>query len=99
MTLHSRMLQDAKANEDAIIVSIDETTIRSDLATLSDTLSVPANQIAVYWGMPLLAVTGLALMYPIFTSRFVPGWALNIAVLLHRAEAILAISYIFIVHF
>jgi cytochrome b subunit of formate dehydrogenase len=54
---------------------------------------------AVYWGMPLLAITGLALMYPIFASRFVPGWALNIAVLLHRAEAILAISYIFIVHF
>ena len=54
---------------------------------------------AVYWGMPLLAVTGIMLMYPIIASRFVPGWALNIAVLLHRAEAILAITYIFIVHF
>jgi hypothetical protein len=28
-----------------------------------------------------------------------PGWTLNIAALLHRAEAILAVSYIFIVHF
>ena len=54
---------------------------------------------AVYWGMPLLAITGLALMYPVFTSRFVQGWTLNIAVLLHRAEARLAVSYIFIVHF
>jgi len=54
---------------------------------------------AVYWGMPLLAITGIMMMYPIVASRFVPGWTLNIAVLLHRAEAILAISYIFIVHF
>ena len=54
---------------------------------------------AVYWGLPLLAVTGLMTMYPLITSRFLPGWALNIAVLLHRAEAVLAASYIFIVHF
>jgi cytochrome b subunit of formate dehydrogenase len=54
---------------------------------------------AVYWGLPLLAVTGLMLMYPIFSSRFLPGWTLNIALLLHRAEALLAVSYIFIVHF
>ncbi len=54
---------------------------------------------AVYWGMPLLAITGVMLMYPVFASQYVPGWTLNIAVLLHRAEAILAVSYIFIVHF
>lgn len=54
---------------------------------------------AVYWGLPLLAVTGLMAMYPLATSRILPGWSLNIAVLLHRAEAILAVSYVFIVHF
>jgi cytochrome b subunit of formate dehydrogenase len=54
---------------------------------------------AVYWGLPLLAVTGLMLMYPLVTSRYLPGWSLNIAALLHRAEAILAVAYIFIVHF
>lgn len=54
---------------------------------------------AVYWGLPLLAVTGLMLMYPLAASRFMPGWALNIALLLHGAEAILAASYIFVVHF
>jgi cytochrome b subunit of formate dehydrogenase len=54
---------------------------------------------AVYWGMPLLALTGLMLMYPIWSSRWVPGWMLNVAALLHRAEAILAVAYIFIVHF
>jgi len=54
---------------------------------------------AVYWGLPLLAITGLMLMYPLMTCRMLPGWSLNIAMLLHKAEALLAISYIFIVHF
>jgi len=54
---------------------------------------------AVFWGLPLLAITGLMLIYPMVASRLVPGWALNVAALLHRAEAILAVAYIFIVHF
>ena len=54
---------------------------------------------AVFWGMPLFAITGLMLMYPLEASRLLPGWTINIAVLLHRAEAILAIGYLFIVHF
>ncbi|MDX9785548.1 MAG: cytochrome b/b6 domain-containing protein [Desulfobacterales bacterium] len=54
---------------------------------------------AVYWGMPLLAITGLMTAYPLMTSQVFPGWFLNIAALLHRAEAVLAVSYIFIVHF
>jgi cytochrome b subunit of formate dehydrogenase len=55
--------------------------------------------LAVYWGLPLLAITGLMSMYPLETSRILPGWSLNVAALLHRAEAILAVAYIFIVHF
>lgn len=54
---------------------------------------------AVFWGMPLLGITGLMLIFPLLTTRFLPGWALNITAFLHRAEAVLAISYIFIVHF
>lgn len=54
---------------------------------------------AVFWGMPLFAVTGLMLMYPVATSRIMPGWTLNVALLFHRAEAILAIGYLFIFHF
>ena len=49
--------------------------------------------------MPLLAITGLMAIYPLATSRILPGWSLNIAVFLHRAEAVLAVSYIVIVHF
>jgi cytochrome b subunit of formate dehydrogenase len=54
---------------------------------------------AVYWGLPLLAITGLMAIYPLATSSILPGWSLNVAVLLHRGEAILAVTYIFIVHF
>jgi cytochrome b subunit of formate dehydrogenase len=54
---------------------------------------------AVFWGMPLLAVTGLMLKYPVMTCSIMPGWILNVAALLHRAEAILACCFIFIVHF
>jgi len=54
---------------------------------------------AVFWGLPLLAITGVMLRFPVWTSIILPGWVLNIAALLHRAEAILAASFIFIVHF
>jgi cytochrome b subunit of formate dehydrogenase len=54
---------------------------------------------AVFWGLPLLAITGIMLRFPLMTTLVLPGWALNIAALLHRAEAILAGTYIFIVHF
>jgi hypothetical protein len=47
MTQHSRMLQDAKKNEDSIIVPIDEARIRTDLAKLSAKLKVPADKIYV----------------------------------------------------
>jgi len=47
MTLHSRMLQDAQKNRDAIIVPIDEKRIREDLAKLGDKLKVPADQVYV----------------------------------------------------
>ena len=46
MTLHSRMMQDAKKNQDAIIVPIDEKKIRDDLAKIND-LKVPADKIFI----------------------------------------------------
>ncbi|MBS1237827.1 MAG: putative cytochrome c family protein, partial [Deltaproteobacteria bacterium] len=44
MTLHSRMLQDAQKNKDAIIVELDEKQIREDLSKISG-LKVPADKI------------------------------------------------------
>ena len=54
---------------------------------------------AIFWGMPLLGITGLLLINPLVTSSFLPGWMLNVILLLHRAEALLAMLYIFIIHF
>jgi hypothetical protein len=47
MTLHSRMLQDARKNQDAIVVEIDDQAIRADLAKLGDKLKVPADKIFI----------------------------------------------------
>ncbi|MDI6854005.1 MAG: multiheme c-type cytochrome [Deltaproteobacteria bacterium] len=47
MTLHSRMLQDAQKNRDAIVTEINEKEIRADLAKLGDKLKVPADKIYV----------------------------------------------------
>ncbi len=54
---------------------------------------------AVFWGIPLLGVTGLIMAYPLVSTRFIPGWGLNVAFWIHRMEAILAICHVFIIHF
>jgi cytochrome b subunit of formate dehydrogenase len=54
---------------------------------------------AVFWGIPLLGVTGLLLAYPLAASRIMPGWGLNVAFWIHRIEAILAMCHVFIIHF
>ena len=53
----------------------------------------------VFWGVPLLGLTGIMLRFPLLTTKVLPGWTLNVAALLHRAEAIVAVAFIFIVHF
>ncbi|MBI9112785.1 formate dehydrogenase subunit gamma [Maridesulfovibrio ferrireducens] len=54
---------------------------------------------AVFWGMVLLGRTGLLLFDPIETARYIDGSELNIALWMHRLEAILAMGYIFLIHF
>jgi cytochrome b subunit of formate dehydrogenase len=54
---------------------------------------------AVFWGIPILGITGLVLAFPLVSTRFVPGWGLNIALWIHRIEAILAMAHVFIIHF
>lgn len=46
MTLHSRMTQDVKKNQDAMIVELDVKKIREDLAKIQN-LKVPADQIFI----------------------------------------------------
>ena len=54
---------------------------------------------AVFWGMIIIGVTGLIMAYPYVSTRYMPGWGLNVAFWIHRIEAILAMGHLFIIHF
>lgn len=54
---------------------------------------------AVFWGIFVIGSTGLTLWFPEFFTLFLPGWALNVATIIHSDEALLATGFIFTVHF
>lgn len=54
---------------------------------------------AVFWGMAIIGTSGLMLWFPTLFARVVPGWLFNVAMLVHGEEALLAVCFIFTVHF
>ena len=54
---------------------------------------------AVFWGMAIIGGSGLLLWFPVAFARVMPGWAFNIALLVHGEEALLAVGFIFTIHF
>jgi cytochrome b subunit of formate dehydrogenase len=54
---------------------------------------------AVFWGMGIIGGSGLLLWFPRAFAHLVPGWAFNVAMLIHGDEALLAVGFIFTVHF
>jgi cytochrome b subunit of formate dehydrogenase len=54
---------------------------------------------AVFWGVAIIGFSGLVLWFPIFFTRFMPGWVINIALVVHSDEALLAAGFIFSFHF
>jgi predicted CXXCH cytochrome family protein len=54
---------------------------------------------AVFWGVAVIGSTGLMLWFPEFFTRFVPGELLNVATIIHSDEALLAVGFIFTIHF
>jgi len=54
---------------------------------------------AVFWGVAVIGATGLLLWFPTFFTRLMPGWLLNVATIVHSDEALLAVGFIFTVHF
>ena len=54
---------------------------------------------AVFWGMAIIGGSGLLLWFPFFFGKFLPGWMFNIAGLIHGEEALLAVGFIFTIHF
>jgi hypothetical protein len=47
----------------------------------------------------IIGSSGLILWYPAFFTRFLPGWTINIAHIIHSDEALLAAGFIFSIHF
>jgi len=55
---------------------------------------------AVFWGVTVIGFSGLTLWFPeFFTSIGLPGWFINVATIIHSDEALLAVGFIFTVHF
>ncbi|HEX7598300.1 MAG TPA: cytochrome b/b6 domain-containing protein [Polyangia bacterium] len=54
---------------------------------------------AVFWGMAIIGLTGLMLWIPATFARLLPGWVFNIALIVHGEEALMAMVFIFTVHF
>ena len=55
--------------------------------------------LAVFWGVFAIGVSGLIMWFPEFFSRFMPGWMINVSLIVHSDEALLASGFIFTVHF
>ena len=54
---------------------------------------------AVFWGVGVIGASGLLLWFPNFFCRFFSGEILNAAKVVHSEEALLAVGFIFAVHF
>jgi cytochrome b subunit of formate dehydrogenase len=54
---------------------------------------------AVFWGMFIIGGSGLLLWFPMFFAKLLPGWMFNIATMVHGEEALLAVGFIFTIHF
>ena len=54
---------------------------------------------AVFWGVAIIGASGLLLWFPTFFARSLPGWVFNVAIIIHSDEALLAVGFIFTVHF
>ena len=54
---------------------------------------------AVFWGVGVIGMSGLMLWFPELFTRLLPGWLINVAMIVHSDEALLAVGFIFTIHF
>ena len=54
---------------------------------------------AVLWGVLIIGGTGLVLWFPETFTHILPGWSVNVATIIHSDEALLAVGFIFTIHF
>ncbi len=55
--------------------------------------------LAVFWGVAVIGLSGLMLWFPEFFTKFIPGSLINVATIIHSDEALLAVGFIFTIHF
>lgn len=55
--------------------------------------------LAVFWGVAIIGASGLMLWFPEFVTKFLPGSLINVATIVHSDEALLAVGFIFTIHF
>jgi len=53
---------------------------------------------AMFWGIPMMGLSGLVLMFPVFATKYLPGWVVPVSLIAHSDEAMLALTWIMIVH-
>jgi cytochrome b subunit of formate dehydrogenase len=55
--------------------------------------------LAEVWGLIIIGLTGLVMWFPGKFLEFLPGWVVNAARIFHSYEAILAMGFLFTVHY
>lgn len=54
---------------------------------------------AELWGSAFIGISGLVMWFPVQVSRWLPGWIVNLAQIVHSQEALLAAGFILTFHF
>ena len=54
---------------------------------------------AVFWGVAIIGLSGLIMWFPTVFTHVLPGWVINVALIVHSDEALLAAGFIFTFHF
>ena len=55
--------------------------------------------LAVFWGVGIIGLSGLIMWFPEMFTKLLPGVFINVAMIIHSDEALLAVGFIFSVHF
>lgn len=55
--------------------------------------------LAEIWGLLVIGLSGLVMWFPEEAARYVPGWVVNAALIFHSYEALLAMAFLFAIHF
>ncbi len=55
--------------------------------------------LAEIWGLLVIGLSGLIMWFPSQAANYLPGWIVNAALIFHGYEAVLAMAFLFTVHF